>query len=42
MRIGELAERKQILPCLDNPHTIHVTDAIPELIAAMAHASLHP
>lgn len=33
---------KQILPCLDNPYTIHVTDATPELIAAMVHASFHP
>jgi DNA-binding transcriptional MerR regulator len=26
---------KQILPCLDNPCTIHVSDATPELIAAL-------
>jgi DNA-binding transcriptional MerR regulator len=26
---------KQILPCLDNPCTIHVTDATPELIATL-------
>lgn len=26
---------KQILPCLDNPCTIHVTDAAPELIATL-------
>jgi len=26
---------KQILPCLDNPCTIHVTDASPELIATL-------
>jgi DNA-binding transcriptional MerR regulator len=26
---------KQILPCLDNPCTIHVTDATPELIASL-------
>jgi DNA-binding transcriptional MerR regulator len=26
---------KQILPCLDDPCTIHVTDATPELIAAL-------
>jgi DNA-binding transcriptional MerR regulator len=28
---------KQILPCLDNPCTIHVTDATPELIASLEH-----
>ncbi|WP_028934112.1 MerR family transcriptional regulator [Pseudonocardia spinosispora] len=28
---------KQILPCLDNPCTIHVTDATPELIADLEH-----
>jgi DNA-binding transcriptional MerR regulator len=26
---------KQILPCLDNPCTIHLTDATPELIATL-------
>jgi DNA-binding transcriptional MerR regulator len=26
---------RQILPCLDDPCTIHVTDATPELIAAL-------
>ena len=26
---------KQVLPCLDDPHTIHVTDATPELIATL-------
>lgn len=26
---------RQILPCLDNPCTIHVTDATPELIEAL-------
>lgn len=26
---------KQILPCLDNPCTIHVTDATPELIVTL-------
>jgi Predicted transcriptional regulators len=26
---------KQILPCLDNPCTIHVSDAAPELIAIL-------
>ncbi|MBT2228704.1 MerR family transcriptional regulator [Nonomuraea sp. NEAU-A123] len=26
---------KQILPCLDNPCTIHVTDATPELIESL-------
>jgi DNA-binding transcriptional MerR regulator len=26
---------KQILPCLDDPCTIHVTDATPELIATL-------
>jgi DNA-binding transcriptional MerR regulator len=26
---------KQIIPCLDNPCTIHVTDATPELIATL-------
>jgi DNA-binding transcriptional MerR regulator len=26
---------KQILPCLDNPCTIHVSDATPELIATL-------
>jgi DNA-binding transcriptional MerR regulator len=26
---------KRILPCLDNPCTIHVTDATPELIATL-------
>jgi DNA-binding transcriptional MerR regulator len=26
---------KQILPCLDDPCTIHVSDATPELIAAL-------
>ncbi|MDN3351146.1 MerR family transcriptional regulator [Actinomadura sp. DC4] len=28
---------RQILPCLDDPCTIHVTDATPELIAALEH-----
>lgn len=26
---------RQILPCLDNPCTIHVTDATPELVATL-------
>jgi DNA-binding transcriptional MerR regulator len=26
---------RQILPCLDDPHTIHVTEATPELIATL-------
>lgn len=26
---------RQILPCLDEPGTIHVTDATPELIASL-------
>lgn len=28
---------KQILPCLDNPCTIHVTDVTPELVATLEH-----
>jgi DNA-binding transcriptional MerR regulator len=28
---------RQILPCLDDPCTIHVTDATPELLEALEH-----
>jgi DNA-binding transcriptional MerR regulator len=28
---------KEILPCLDGPHALHVADATPELIATLEH-----
>lgn len=28
---------KQILPCLDKPHTIHFSDATPEMLATLQH-----